>query len=125
MKVRDLINHTPPPTASPEESAGRAWERMHELKVDHLVVVHEGDVVGVVSRHDLGGPSGGSHRRMGRTVGNLMHGDLVTVTPETSVRRAVSLMRHHGVGCLPVLRNGKLVGLVSVGQLLELLEQSV
>jgi len=124
VKVRDLLRGEPS-TASPGESAGSAWDRMHDQKVDHLVVVRSGRVVGVVSRHDLGGPLGGAHRRMGRTVGDLMHGDVVTVTPQTSVRRAASLMRRHGVGCLPVLRSGELVGLVTVSQLLEILERSM
>ena len=124
MKIHELLRDgAAAPTATPDESASRAWDRMHELRVDHLAVVHDGKLVGVVSRHDLGGPAGGSHRRMGRTVGQLMHGELVTVTPEASVAHAASLMRRHGIGCLPVVRDGKLQGLITVGQLLELLER--
>ena len=124
MKLRDLMNQNPV-TASPEEAAGAAWERMHALRTDHLVVMRDGHVVGVVSRHDLGGPAGGTHRRMGRRIGDLMHGDVVVVSPSASVRRAAMLMRKHGVGCLPIVERDRLVGIVTVGRLLELLEKEL
>jgi CBS domain-containing protein len=114
-----------PVTASPDEAAGSAWERMHALRTDHLVVMREGQVVGVVSRHDLGGPAGGTHRRMGRRIGDLMHGDVVVVSPAASVRRAAMLMRKHAIGCLPVVERDRLVGIVTVGQLLALLEKEL
>jgi CBS domain-containing protein len=124
VKLRDVL-HDSAVTALPSEAAGVAWERMHTQRVDHLVVVRGGRVVGVISRHDLGGPAGGKHRRMGRTVGDLMHGSVVTATPATSVRRAVSLMRSHRVGSLPVVDRGKLVGIVTVWDLLALLERQL
>jgi CBS domain-containing protein len=124
MIVRDIMDRRPP-KAAPEEGAGVAWERMRELGVDHLVVVRGERVVGVLSRHDLAGPSGGSHRRMGRCVADLMHGDVVTATPAASVRRAASLMRRRGVGCIPVVERDKLVGLVTVSQLLGVLERKL
>jgi acetoin utilization protein AcuB len=124
MIVRDIMDPRPP-KAAPDESAGVAWERMHELGVDHLVVVKDDHVVGVVSRHDLGGPAGGSHRRMGRRVADLMQKDVVTATPASSVRRATSLMRRRGIGCLPVVERDRLVGLVTVTQLLGVLERAL
>lgn len=124
MIVRDIMDPRPP-RAAPDEAAGVAWERMHELGVDHLVVVQDDRVVGVVSRHDLGGPAGGSHRRMGRRVADLMHKDVVTATPASSVRRATSLMRRRGIGCLPIVERDRLVGLVTVSQLLGVLERAL
>jgi CBS domain-containing protein len=51
----------------------------------------------------------------------------VTVTPETTTLRAMELMREHQVGCLPVLKGGKLLGLVTEKDLIRvaalLLEQ--
>jgi CBS domain-containing protein len=124
MIVGDILDPEPP-VAAPDETAPAAWDRMHAQRTDHLIVVREGRVVGVVSRHDLGGPSGGSHRRMGRSVADLMHKDVVTVSPSSSVRHAASLMRHHGIGCLPVVDRDRLVGMVTVSRLLELLEQQL
>ena len=84
MKLREILDDSPV-TASPDESAGAAWERMRSQDTAHLVVIKDDRVVGLVSRHDLGGPAGGAHRRMGRRVADLMQRDVVTATPETSV----------------------------------------
>jgi CBS domain-containing protein len=124
VKVRDILDEHPV-TASPDESAGVAWERMRSEEVAHLLVLKDGHVVGIVSRHDLGGPMGGAHRRMGRRVADLMRRDVVTATPETSVRRASMLMRKHAVGCLPVMVRNRLVGVIEVAQLLALLEKKL
>jgi CBS domain-containing protein len=124
MKLRDIVG-AEAPIAAPEESAGSAWERMRAQGIDHLVVLRDKEVVGVLSRHDLGGPSGGSHRRMGRRVADLMKTDVVSATPGTDVRSAAALMRRNGIGCLPVIDRGRLVGLVTVSDLLGLLERTL
>lgn len=124
MKVREIFDERPV-TASPDESAGVAWERMRSEGVAHLVVLKDGRVLGLVSRHDLGGPAGGAHRRMGRRVADLMRRDVVTATPETSIQRASMLMRKHGIGCLPVVVRDRLVGVLEVTQLLSLLEKKL
>ncbi len=122
MKVAEIL-HTDVPTASPSEMASTAWETMNERETDYLVVVRDGAVVGLVSRSDLGGPKGGAHRRMGRRIADLMHREVVTATPGTDVRRAASLMRRHRLGCLPVVQRHRLVGVVTVSDLLALLER--
>lgn len=46
-------------------------------------------------------------------VKSIMERDPVSVTPETPTLEAIDLMRQHGVTCLPVVAEGKLVGIVS------------
>jgi CBS domain-containing protein len=124
VKVTEVLEREPL-VATMTDSAASAWDRMQRSGADHLVVLDAKQrVVGTVSRDDRGGPAGGRHRRMGRTVGQLMHREPVTVTPGTSVRRAAALMRERHTGCLPVMRGQKLVGLVTVGTLLSLLEHA-
>ena len=48
-----------------------------------------------------------------RPVRAIMDPDPVVVAPETPTREAIELMRDHKVSCLPVVRDGKLVGIVS------------
>lgn len=122
MKVRDVLD-AKPMTAAPDEWAASAWERMQLEGADHLVVLRDHQIVGVLSRHDLGGPAGGTRRRMGRRVADLMRRDVVTTTPGASLRTASRLMRQHQVGCLPVVHHERLVGLVTVWRLLSQLEQ--
>ena len=107
-----------PTTASPDESAGIAWERMVSSDVDHLVVLQEGHVVGMLWRADLSGPKGGTHRRMGRRVGELMHRDVVTTTSRTALRRAATLMCRRRTDCLLIVDRQRLTGVLTVWHLL-------
>jgi acetoin utilization protein AcuB len=120
MKLRDVMR-PPVPTATRDETANQVWDRMCAADVDHVVVLEGEGVVGVVSWHDLSGPSGGGHRRMGRRVGELMHEEVVTAGPETTVAKAAARMQKMRVGCLPVLDHGKLVGIVSTREMLGVL----
>jgi CBS domain-containing protein len=109
------------PSASPGESAGLAWERMRARRVDHLVVLQDDQVVGTLARHDLSGPSGGAHRRMGRTVGDLMQIVDATIAPSATVARAAKLMRRRRIACLPVLDRGTVVGMLTTHEMLGIL----
>jgi acetoin utilization protein AcuB len=120
LKLRDVMR-TQVPTATREEPATRVWDRMSEAAADHVVVVDEDGVAGVVSWHDLTGPNGGRHRRMGRRVGELIHQEVVTASPGTTVAKAAATMRKLRIGCLPVLDRGKLVGIVSTREMLGIL----
>jgi CBS-domain-containing membrane protein len=86
------------------------------------VVDHRGRVVGVVSEEDLvhalAAPTA-PRRRLGRlrgrglTARDVMSRPAVTVEPERSVGHAATSMIAHGVGRLPVVEGGRLVGIVS------------
>lgn len=47
------------------------------------------------------------------TVGSIMQKEPVSVSPDTSTYDAIKLMKEHRIGCLPVQRDGKLVGMVT------------
>ncbi|KPJ99506.1 MAG: hypothetical protein AMJ60_04840 [Desulfobacterales bacterium SG8_35] len=51
---------------------------------------------------------------------NIMKTDVVTADPETDVCSAISLLLDHKYGCLPVVSNGKLVGIVTEADFLNL-----
>ena len=46
---------------------------------------------------------------------------VVTVSPTTPIRRAANVMRDHAIGCLVVVKVGRIVGIVTVADLLELM----
>jgi CBS domain-containing protein/gamma-glutamyl:cysteine ligase YbdK (ATP-grasp superfamily) len=65
------------------------------------------------------------------SVSEIMERNVVTATPETSTLEAIHLLRRHQIGCLPVVKEGRLVGIVTerdfmhvAGQLLEAVLQS-
>jgi acetoin utilization protein AcuB len=119
MRLQDIMERTVD-TAAENEPAQQAWQRMRLDGIHHLVVTSGSEVVGVISERDLGG-RGGARIREGRSVGELMTRSPVVAAPETTVRQAANLMRGRSIGCLPVIKDGRLAGIVTVTDLLELL----
>jgi CBS domain-containing protein/ribosome-associated translation inhibitor RaiA len=107
-------------TARPDETASAAWSRMEQEGVRHLVVTEGQRLLGVISERDLGGRKGGSVRR-GRTVRDLMTAQIATATPATTLRKAANLMHGRLIGSLPVLEDGRLVGIVTATDVLQAL----
>ncbi len=119
MRIQDIMSRRVASVTS-ETAAETAWNLMQSRSIHHLVVTDGGRPVGVVSARDLGGRRG-SGTRKGQTVAELMSASPVTARPETTLRQAANLMRGRAIGCLPVLDRGKLVGIVTVTDLLELI----
>lgn len=79
-----------------------------------------GQMLGIISERDI--VRGMATQGQGTTqlpAKRLMTHDLVKVTPQTTVAQAMALMTHHRVRHLPVMESGKLVGLVSIGDLVK------
>jgi acetoin utilization protein AcuB len=119
MLIQDAMT-TDVETISPGSAAEDAWELMRREAIRHLVVTSGSRVVGVLSDRDAGGRLGAATRRT-RTVEELMTRPAVTVEPTITVRRAANLMRGRSIGCLVVTRRGRILGIVTVSDLLELL----
>jgi len=118
MRIEDVMSKDVK-TVAPAESAVHAWERMRAERIHHLVVRQKGEIVGILSERDLGGRNGASVRR-DRKVADLMTRSALTAGPKDSLRNAANQMRGASVGCLPVKEGRRLVGLVTVSDLLEL-----
>lgn len=106
-------------TVKPKVRASEAKTRMRQKDIHHLVVMDRGQLTGVVSERDLGGPK--IAKALGPwTVEDLMTTPVVTVTTRTPLRRAASLMKGRSIGSLVVTSsNGKVAGIVTVADLLE------
>ncbi len=76
-----------------------------------LGIVSERDIVRVLARDGAA--------TLGMTAAQLMTSSLVTVTPATTVAEAMTLMSANRVRHLPVLRDGALAGLVSIGDIVK------
>jgi CBS domain-containing protein len=111
-------------TVPPTMSAADAWEMMRRRRIHHLVVTLGSEVVGVLSDRDAGSGVGTS-ARAGCTVGDLMTSHLMTMTPRDTVRKAANLMRGRTIGCLPVTDHGRLVGIVTTSDLLQLIGRGI
>jgi len=111
-------------TVPPTMTAVEAWDVMRRKGIRHLVVTCGKTVVGLMSAGDAGGRAG-APVRTGRTVADLMTGRVATVEPTDTVRSVANLMRGRTIGCVPVVDRGRLVGIVTASDLLELLGRGV
>jgi len=109
---------TPVITIAPEESAETAWARMESERVRHLIVTEGARLAGVISDRDLGG-RGGTPLRRGKTVADLMTAQAATATPDMTLRKAASLMSGRLIGCLPVVEEDRVVGVVTATDVLD------
>jgi CBS domain-containing protein len=103
-------------TVSEHELVDRVAFLMDRKQLRHVLIEDAAhNLVGIVSYRSLvrllanGGPPPGE----GLAVSNIMSRDPVVVAPETPTMEAIDLMRDERVSALPVLKDGKLVGLVT------------
>jgi acetoin utilization protein AcuB len=112
------------PTAlKPEESVLHAKLLMMRLGVRHLPVVDGDRLVGIVSDRDMRNYSPSYctsldvhelHYILDRlTVDEVMKRHPITTAPETPIEDAARMMLSYGIGCLPVVEGGRLVGIIT------------
>jgi CBS domain-containing protein len=92
---------------------------MAAKSVAAVLVISDGALVGIISARDYGRKvvlQEKSSRDV--LVREIMTTSLVTVTPETTVLEAMSLMSLHHIRHLPVLKEGKVDGVISMGDLM-------
>ena len=103
-------------TVRPEDVVDLAANLMHWKHVRHVPVEDdEGRLVGIVSHRDLLElfALGETVEKSEIVVRDVMKRNLTTIAPETPTLEALSLMRDKNIGCLPIIRAGKLVGLIT------------
>ncbi len=106
-----------PVTVSPETTVLEAIKIMQELNIRHLPVVRSGLFAGWLSARDLYGVMLAAMLEE-ITVGEVMNIDPIVVSPDTGLEEAARLLREHKIGGVPVLSGRKLVGVLTVIDLL-------
>jgi CBS domain-containing protein len=107
-------------TASQSESVGEVVTRLAENRIGALPVVDGGSVVGIFSERDIvyGVAKHGS-AFLAKTVGEVMTSPAITVTADTAILSALSMMTKRRIRHLPVVEAGRLTGFVSIGDLVK------
>lgn len=103
-------------TVRPEDLVDLAANLMHWKHIRHIPVEdNEGKLVGLISHRDLLQlfALGKTNDTSELIVREIMKQNLITIAPETSTLEALSLMREKKIGCLPVVKNKKLIGLIT------------
>ena len=107
-------------TIAPDVNIKRAADWLRAKNIGALVVTRENSVLGLITEREIVH----AFSRHGETAGSMlvkevMQYGVTTVSPEESVDRVMKLMTHHRVRHMPVLRGGKLVGIVSIGDIVK------
>ncbi len=111
MMVSEAMNRAPA-TIEPDASVEEAVALARRAGSEHLLVVDEQTLVGILCTCDLRDAQAGEH------VCDCMSVPVVSVRPDTPVEEAALTMRECALGCLPVAVGGLILGTVSDAELL-------
>lgn len=116
-------------TVKPHDTLRHARELMTKHRINQLPVVVNDKLVGIVSDRDIRDAYPSSLRLLrgkdidefadSYTVEEVMTYNVIAVTSQTSLREAAQRLRRQRFGALPVLDNGKLMGIITKSDLLD------
>ena len=134
MRVKELMTKKVL-TVSPDDDVVRAFAFFHKKKFRHLPIVDKGKVVGILSDRDIkkllnfpkglvANPGGTTFTIAPTKIKSIMGKrlttkGLITIEPEKRVADAATIMVKRKIGALPVVRKGKLVGIITETDILK------
>ena len=103
---------------SPDATVFAALQMMADKNVGALLVTERGKLVGIITERDYSRKIALKGRSSKETaVREILSGNVIHVTPAHSVEDCMRLMTEHRVRHLPVLEDERIVGVVSIGDL--------
>lgn len=122
-KVKDIMT-TDVITTTSDIDVVYAFEKLMKHKISSLPVVEDGKLVGIITATDVGHNLILDKYELGTNVEEIMIKPVVTVSPEDDIETAIKIMKE-GVSSsgilnqLPVIEDGKLVGIISDGDIIQ------
>jgi CBS domain-containing protein len=105
---------------NPEHTVHDALGLMAEKNIGAVLVLEQGEVCGIFSERD--------YARRGEVAGNqavetqvreVMTGEVICVTPDETIETCMSLMTNHRFRHLPVVEEDRLIGIISIGDVVK------
>lgn len=107
-------------SVSPGDTVGNVARVLADRRIGAVLVRQEGKVVGVFSERDVvRGLARHGAQVLERPVSDLMTHDVITCKPLESVHDVMERMTARRIRHLPVIDNGQLIGIVSIGDLVK------
>jgi CBS domain-containing protein len=107
-------------SVNPAETVLRSIEMMASQHIGALLVMHEGVLLGIVSERDYARKVILKNRSSHDTpVADIMTAPAVTVTPEDTIHHCMEVMTEMRFRHLPVVEAGRVVGMLSIGDLVK------
>jgi len=113
-QVSDIMT-TAPVGVYYSQTIGETARIMRDTAVGAVLVVNDGTLSGMVTDRDLVIRGLAEGEGPDSPVGPLCSGDLIGVAADADITQAEELMREHAVRRLPVINDGQVVGIVSIG----------
>jgi CBS domain-containing protein len=111
-------------SVAPHDSVLRAIEVMATKHVGALLVMEQGTLLGVISERDYARKVILKNRSSHDTpVGDIMSSPALTVTPDDTVHHCMEIMTEKRIRHLPVMKSGRVVGMLSIGDLVKAVMQ--
>ncbi len=107
-------------SVSPSQSVYEALELMAQKDIGAVLVLENNKVIGIFSERDYARKvilKGKSSRET--TVGELMTRDVLYIRPDQSLEECMALMTDKRIRHLPVIQNDKLIGIVTIGDVVK------
>ncbi|HEX6069714.1 MAG TPA: CBS domain-containing protein [Longimicrobiaceae bacterium] len=127
MKIRDVLRTKGPAviTIAPDVPVQEAMRVLVRNRIGALVV-HDGKLRGIITERDLlrwGGED--IHRLITSRVRDLMTVEVITASPDAEIEEVMDTMVERRIRHLPIMENGALCGIISIGDVVNALRQSV
>ncbi len=107
-------------TIAPDISVKRAADLLRAKNIGALVVTREHAILGLVSEREIvHAISRHSETATSMPVSEIMRHGVITVSPAETVSHAMNLMTRHRVRHMPVVHDGKLAGIISIGDVVK------
>lgn len=123
MTIASIIHGKPHRLVSvaPDDSLQKAAELLTRERIGALLVLKpNGDIAGIISERDIVRAVGTKGAEtLGRPVAELMTKEVVCCAPEDTVDQAMALMTERRFRHLPVRQGGKIVAMVSIGDVVK------
>ncbi len=119
MRIYDLVKDRPTQSIRTDQTVLEAARWMVEHNIGALPVLDAGKLVGIFSERDIMKRVVAESRDPARTrVAEVMTANVVVVSPEDDLESCMLMMKQHGFRHLPISRDQKLIGLVSLRDVL-------
>ncbi len=118
--VSDAMTHDPV-MINPSKTLREAAKIMDKEHVGALLVKENDEIIGILTEQDIvrKGVAGTGNTAL-KKVKEVMARDLVTTTPDEDIFEAIRIMRDYNFRHLPVMHQGKFVGLVTLKDILRI-----
>lgn len=117
ITIKEILRYKPDVrTSEPDATVYKALELMAEKNIGALPVVQDDNLIGIFSERDYARKCILLGRFSKDTlVSELMSSPVVTVTPDMTVYQCMAVMTERRIRHLPVVKDGKLIGIVTIG----------